>query len=242
MDQSKQKLIIEAFRQLPNYHFLWKFESDAPLKLPKNVMIRKWLPQSDILAHPKIKAFFTHSGLLSIQEAIWRGVPVVGMPLIYDQHRVNCDDTTNNSCIFTVSLFQNILKSIQSGFGESVDFQTMTTVEIKDKLLKVLEDPKYAANVKKISARYRDQMEKPLDRAVWWIEWALRNPDSSSMKSPLSRLGHIRGNAFDLVAALVVALILVAIIFWKVLACITRWICGTDATKRTNGKRHAKRE
>lgn len=67
MDVEKQKILLDAFEQLPNYHFLWKFEEPhIDLKLPKNVIIRPWLPQSDILAHPNVKAFFSHSGLSSL--------------------------------------------------------------------------------------------------------------------------------------------------------------------------------
>lgn len=113
MDTEKQKIILNAFEQLPDYHFVWKFEDMIDLELPKNVLIRSWLPQSDILAHPKVKAFFTHSGesndytktidfcdnffftlkmfskgLLSTQEAIARGIPILGMPFLYDQHTV----------------------------------------------------------------------------------------------------------------------------------------------------------
>lgn len=60
-------IILNAFEQFSDYNFLWKFEEQSfGLKLPKNVMIRPWLPQSDILAHPKLKAFFTHSGNMPI--------------------------------------------------------------------------------------------------------------------------------------------------------------------------------
>lgn len=63
MDVDKQKILLNAFEQFPDYNFVWKFEEPTiDLKLPKNVMIRPWLAQSDILAHPKIRAFFTHSG------------------------------------------------------------------------------------------------------------------------------------------------------------------------------------
>lgn len=62
MDVEKQKMLLDAFEQFPNYNFIWKFEDPTDLELPKNVIIRPWLPQSDILAHPKLKAFFTHSG------------------------------------------------------------------------------------------------------------------------------------------------------------------------------------
>lgn len=66
MDLEKQKMLLDAFEQFPNYNFIWKFEDKTiDLELPKNVMIRPWVPQSDILAHPKIKAFFSHSGNLN---------------------------------------------------------------------------------------------------------------------------------------------------------------------------------
>ena len=41
--------------------------------------------QSDILAHPNIKLFITHCGMHGVMEAIYHGVPMVGMPVFIDQ-------------------------------------------------------------------------------------------------------------------------------------------------------------
>ncbi len=82
--------ILETFKQIPNYNFLWKFEADElPIKKPDNVEISKFLPLKDILAHPNIKAFVTHGGVLSMQESLWYGKPMVGMPFFADQYRVS---------------------------------------------------------------------------------------------------------------------------------------------------------
>lgn len=89
MPAAKQQLFFKVLSDLPDYHFLWKFESNISANdLPKNVLIRPWLPVSDILAEPKVKAIFFHGGLLTTHEAIWRAVPMVIMPFALDQRQV----------------------------------------------------------------------------------------------------------------------------------------------------------
>lgn len=89
MTIEKQRMFIEAFDQLSDFNFLWKFESNiSSEQLPKNVQIRSWLPLSNALAHPKTKLIIFHGGLLTSQEAMWRGVPMIIMPFGLDQHQV----------------------------------------------------------------------------------------------------------------------------------------------------------
>lgn len=181
MPVEKQKMFIDAFSQLPDYHFLWKFESNlSGSELPKNVQIRSWLPLSDALAHPKTKLMLFHGGLLTTQETIWRGVPIVIMPLGLDQH-------------------QNLVKTRRLGMAEGINYINLNTADIKSTLLKVIGNTNYKINAKQVSKQYRDQKEKPLDRAVWWIEWVLRN-DVEYLRSPVLRLGYFVGNSFDILA------------------------------------------
>lgn len=81
--------ILKAFTRLPRYTFLWKLETKAklPIELPSNVKIQSWIPQNDILAQPKTKLFISHCGLLSTQESLFYGVPILCFPIIFDQHQ-----------------------------------------------------------------------------------------------------------------------------------------------------------
>lgn len=101
----------------------------------------------------------------------------------------------------------------------------MTTQIIKEKLQSVLENPKYTENAKKLSARFKDQKEKPIDRAVWWIEWLLRNPNANAfLKSPVLRLGIFTGNSFDLIVFITLIILAILLVLIKLLFSYTRRI------------------
>lgn len=84
MPADKLKAFIESFRRVKQ-KVLWKFEDETITNLPPNVMVRKWLPQSDILAHKNIVLFITHGGVFGNQEGIYRGVPMLMIPFYGDQ-------------------------------------------------------------------------------------------------------------------------------------------------------------
>lgn len=88
--------------------------------MPANVLISDWLPQSEILAHPNVKVFITHGGLLGTTEAIYHGVPIVGMPFFGDQKR-------------------NIQTAVQAGWGVQLDYKNVTEQSLRWALLEVIE-------------------------------------------------------------------------------------------------------
>lgn len=48
LPKEKRNAILSALRRIP-MKVLWKWEDDNPSDLPKNVIVRKWLPQRDVL-------------------------------------------------------------------------------------------------------------------------------------------------------------------------------------------------
>lgn len=79
--------------------------------------------------------------------------------------------------------------------GEYLDFYTLSYDKIRRTLQKILVDPKYVDNTKRVSQLVYDQPENPLDRAIWWIEWVLRHPNLNDLQSPVITLGYIVGNS-----------------------------------------------
>ena len=54
--------------------------------IPRNVKLFSWLPQNDILGHPKVKLFITHGGNNGQLESLFHAVPMLTIPFTGDQH------------------------------------------------------------------------------------------------------------------------------------------------------------
>jgi glucuronosyltransferase len=80
----KREAFVKSFGKLKQ-KVIWKYENDTLPDKTDNVMISKWLPQRDILAHPNIRLFITHGGGLGTTEATAQGVPFIGIPVYGDQ-------------------------------------------------------------------------------------------------------------------------------------------------------------
>lgn len=215
---SKEMLssIIDTFKKLPEYNFLWKFESDElPVTLPKNVMIRKWVPQNDVLAHPKIVAFISHCGLLSLHETLWWGKPIVAIPFIADQHR-------------------NAHKALISGFAIKLNFLDLNSKNFKNAIEEVIKNPKYKQNIQLRSQRFRDQKEKPLERAVWWCEYVMRNKNVDHLRTPNCNLGLIGSSLLDMQILILFVIITVLFLAYFLLKKLKNSLVSISDDKKNN--------
>ncbi|KAJ0070019.1 hypothetical protein NL108_000263, partial [Boleophthalmus pectinirostris] len=114
------KLFFDAFRQFPQ-RVLWRYEGEIPPDAPKNVRVSKWLPQNDLLAHPKARVFMTHGGTHGMYEGICNGVPMLMFPLFGDQR-------------------DNVHRMVSRGVAEKLLIYDLTTDAIVTALRKILND------------------------------------------------------------------------------------------------------
>jgi polyene glycosyltransferase len=94
LDRSQVHALVGVARRMSGRHaVLWKLPraQQALLppagELPGNLRIEDWLPsQLDVLAHPHVRAFFTHGGGNGFHEGIYFGKPLLVLPLWLDCH------------------------------------------------------------------------------------------------------------------------------------------------------------
>lgn len=129
---------------------------------------------------------------------------------------------------FFADQFSSIAKMISKGVGEKIDFKTLTTESFKQVILTVVENPKYAANSKKISKLFQDKPMKPLATALWWVDYVIRNPDLEHMKSPTLETGLFVAYSLDILLAAVIVLNLILFVSCK----IFKKLFGSGKSKR----------
>ncbi|XP_071631775.1 UDP-glycosyltransferase UGT5-like isoform X1 [Temnothorax longispinosus] len=188
------KSVILALSKLKQ-RVLWKLDIEVPFEIPENVMVMKWMPQSEILSHKNVKAIWTHGGLLSAQEAIWKGVPMIVMPFFGDQK--------SNTRIL-----------VAKGVAIYLDITTLSTQSILHAVEEILYNESYTRNMKRLSSEFRDRPIPPLDLAVWSVEYTVRHPNGI-LVTPLRSQSWVERNLIDVYAFLFLSffIILLSIFF-----------------------------
>ncbi|XP_035012835.1 UDP-glucuronosyltransferase 2B15-like [Hippoglossus stenolepis] len=199
--------IAAAFAKLPQ-KVIWRYKGDRPATLGNNTLLVDWMPQNDLLGHPKIKLFVAHGGTNGVQEAIYHGVPILGLPLIFDQR-------------------DNLFRIEVRGAGKIIDFFTMNEDIFFQGIQEVLTEPSYRLNMQRLSRLHRDQPMKPLDTALFWIEFVMRHKGAAHLRTESYRLPWYSYHSVDVILFLITVTLVILLLFAGLL-----WSCFRLFIKR----------
>ncbi|XP_062383840.1 UDP-glucuronosyltransferase 1A1-like isoform X1 [Sardina pilchardus] len=213
MPAEKAAIFFSAFSQIPQ-RVLWRYSGPLPDHVPENVKVMKWLPQNDLLAHPKAKAFITHGGTHGIYEGICNGVPMVMMPLFGDQTD-NAHRVAHRGVAVVLSIFD------------------VTPESLVDALDTVINVSSYQENMQKLSAIHNDRPIEPLDLAVHWTEFVMRHKGAEHLRPAAHHLNWIQYHSLDVIGfLLVVVATVVVVMITCCAACLRRCCGGSKKTKK----------
>ncbi|KAG7256224.1 hypothetical protein CRUP_035852 [Coryphaenoides rupestris] len=193
--------VAAAFSQLP-HKVVWRYVGQRPSNLANNTLLLDWLPQNDLLGHPKTRAFVSHGGTNGLYEAIYHGVPVLGLPLLFDQ-------------------FDNLIRLKRRGAARVAEAASLTAEDFLEALRDTLENPSYRDNMRRLSRLHRDKPLPPLDTAVFWIEYVIRNKGAGHLRSVGSGLPWYSYHSVDVALFL---LALGAASLWALIS-VCRQLC-----------------
>ncbi|XP_035452806.2 UDP-glucosyltransferase 2 [Spodoptera frugiperda] len=199
MPEELKKSLLQMFGTLKQT-VLWKFE-DKMENLPSNVHILDWAPQQAILSHPNLAVFVTHGGLLSTTESVHFGVPIIGIPVFADQ-------------------FLNVVKAVNKGFAQRVDLSYSMADKLKEAIIEVTSNKRYAEKAKELSLIHHDRPVKPGVEMVHWVNHVIKTRGAPHLRSPALHVPFYQKMYLDLAAVLVILFLAGRVLLRKICAAV----------------------
>nr|QBK47177.1 UDP-glycosyltransferase UGT45C1 [Chilo suppressalis] len=153
MSPRRLKNFLATFKKIPQ-KVPFKWENNTFPEGNDNVLTRKWFPQLDVLCHPKLIGFVSHSGMLSSTEAVYCGKPMVTMPFFGDQ-------------------FDNSGSLEATDFAKTLYLANVTPENLANAITEIT-SPQMQRNAQKVSQLWHDRPLPVMDSAIYWTEYVAR--------------------------------------------------------------------
>ncbi|XP_067348255.1 UDP-glucuronosyltransferase 2A2-like [Channa argus] len=202
LPQEVAEEIGSVFAKMPQ-KVIWRHKGERPSTLGNNTLIVDWMPQKDLLGHPQTKVFVAHGGTNGVQEAIYHGVPVLGIPLFFDQ-------------------YDNLLRLQERGAGKILQLRDVNGHSFEQGLMEVLHQDSYRQNMQRLSHLHRDQSVAPMDQAIFWVEYVMRHKGAPHLRTEAYKMPWYSYYSLDVLLVLLTAatlLLLSTLAIFRLLCC-----------------------
>lgn len=203
---------LDAFRTIKQ-RVLWKFEDESLSDVPPNVLIRKWMPQNDVLAHKNVILFISHGGLFGTSESLYHGRPMLLIPFFGDQHR-------------------NAHRIQSVGYGNFIAFDDITKDTLLKEITEIISDESYSVRAQQASAIFNNNLMHPMDEAMWWIEYVCKFKGAKHLKSHAVNLSWFSYLLLDVFAVTLLGIITVLCIIFKLIKTAVRKVVPKKDSKQ----------
>lgn len=102
----------------------------------------------------------------------------------------------------------------EKGFGRHIPFQDLTFEVLKRAISDVLIHKSYSSRAKEVGQLLVESMESPMDKAIWWIEHAIKYPGLKHWHSPVHSLNWFQYFMLDVILFLVFIISTIIVFAW----------------------------
>ncbi|UMM33556.1 hypothetical protein L5515_006987 [Caenorhabditis briggsae] len=188
--------ILATIRSMPNVTFIWKYESEDLVfaQSAENIHFSKWVPQTALLADPRLSGFLTHGGLGSTNELAHLGKPAVMVPIYGDQTR-NANMLARHGSVIVLH---------KKDFADEE--------KIGKAIHSILYEDKYMRNASRLAEMLKNQPRSPRETVVKYTEFVARFGPFPQMDPYARKLNYFQKTFLDIYFAIFAFVIIVGAI------------------------------
>ena len=200
--QEFNDLLLRAMKSRPEVHFIWRVHDvQFSEPLPANLLTAKWLPQRELLLHPKTRAFVTHGGKNSVFESLFAGVPMIVLAVFGDQ-------------------LTDGMRIAERQYGLYVRWKALTAEKLAAAISEVVYNSSYRQAIAEASQLYREKY-RGRRKAADAIERVLRV--GSRLRPPHTELEMPQLFLFDVLLFLYGLVFFTIFLFFILLYCLCKF-------------------
>ena len=208
MPETVSNILFSAMRRLSKLKFIMRYgdiesEDQNILKLP-------WIPQNDLLGHKNTKAIITHCGNSGQFEALYHGVPMVGLSMGSDQ-------------------VYNLRRMVAREYGLGKHISTIDETSLCHMITEVVYNATYKNKILRASEIFKSRSRSPRQRAAFWVDQVIKFGGDYMLSKGSSLPGYVYFS-LDVYAFLVACMFSIFFILRSLYFCVCRCI-GKEKVK-----------
>ncbi|XP_040194284.1 LOW QUALITY PROTEIN: UDP-glucuronosyltransferase 3A1-like [Rana temporaria] len=195
---------------------IWRYQrSNWPqdVEISPNVKIMDWVPQNDLLGHPKLRLFVAHGGMNGLMEAVYHGVPVLGIPLFGDQ-------------------IENMVRVKAKQMGTFILPDQLKADNFASTIRHIIENKCYKTSAMKLQAIRRSQPFPPDQQLLRWVEHIIQSGGGGHLHPYSYKLPWYQYWLLDVILFLFVILTVAIYLIVTLFGALIRKCCSPGKLKR----------
>ncbi|XP_068107339.1 UDP-glucuronosyltransferase 3A1-like [Hyperolius riggenbachi] len=205
-----------GFSRIPQ-KVIWRYQKSKwpeEVEIAPNVKIMDWLSQNDLLGHPKVRLLVTHGGLSSVNEAVYHGVPLLGIPLFGDQP-------------------ENLVRAEARNLGRFILPQNLKAENFASTIQHIIENKSYKTSAMKLRAIRRSQPLPPDQMLLRWVEHIIESGGGGHLRPYSYQQAWYQHWLLDVILLISVCLIGIVYITVALLRALLRKLCSSRKQKQS---------
>ncbi|CEF66102.2 UDP-glucuronosyl/UDP-glucosyltransferase family-containing protein [Strongyloides ratti] len=201
MNQKLKDEILKTIKSFPDITFIWKYETpeDGHGLGIDNLILKKWVPQNDLLNDKRLTLFITHGGMGSITEAAFSNTPALAVPIFGDQMR-------NGKLLERLEIGMVVDSEI---LGDSKKF--------REKIKEVISNKKYKINLLKISTMLKNRPISSEKLLIKHVEFACRFGQLPQLDLASKDMGVIEYYNLDIIIPFITLCVIIFYLIFKLI-------------------------
>ncbi|XP_055367782.1 UDP-glucuronosyltransferase 2B20-like [Betta splendens] len=128
---------------------------------------------------------------------------------------------------------ENMGRMKSKGGAVMMDIKSMKAKDLRDALNAVVNGKSYKENAMRLSSIHHDRPMTPLEEAVFWIEFTLRNKGAKHLRVQAHQLTWYQYHSLDVLVFLLTVVLLLIVLLVKTCTFCLRRCCGRTGKKKT---------